>query len=308
MTRRLALGPRREHGQMTALMAVSIVALVAMGAFVMDVGSWFRAQRATQTVSDAAALAGAQKLPLDPVSAQALANEYGDKNGGGITEITFETKTFPNDTIKVRAERTAPGFLSQVLGIASVEVGADAKARAYNLGSARYAGPFAVWEGHPFIRGNAACPCLGENFVTTIGLETGNPSLGAFKIINIDGSYGGTGQSELSDWILNGLNAYMGTGWYYSDPGAKFNPDQIGDALEQRIGSEILIPVYRSVREQGAGYEYNVVGWIGFRVLSYTRRGNGGALTGYFTSVVWEGIPSESAENFFGAKVIKLVG
>ena len=307
MTRKREYG-RSERGQMTALLAVSIVALCAMGAFVMDVGSWFQAHRATQTVSDSAALAGAQKLPLDTAAAQALASEYGDKNGGGVTEIAFETNTFPNDTIRVRAERTAPGFLSRVLGIASVDVGADAKARAYNLGSARYAGPFAVWEGHPFILGNAGCPCLGENFVTTIDLDTGRPSLGAFKIINIDGSYGGVGQTELSEWIRKGLDAYMRTGWFYSDPGAKFNPDQIGDALQQRIGSEILIPVYRSVREQGAGYEYDVVGWIGFHVLAYTTRGSGGALTGYFTSVVWEGIPSESAENFFGAKVVKLVG
>jgi hypothetical protein len=306
MTRRLQA--RSERGQMLAIMAVSIVALCAMGAFVMDVGSWFQAHRATQTVSDSAALAGAQKLPLDPAAAQALASEYGDKNGGGITEIAFETNTFPNDTIRVRAERTAPGFLSRVLGIASVDVGADAKARAYNLGSARYAGPFAVWEGHPFILGNAGCPCLGENFVTTVGLDTGNPSLGAFKIINIDGSYGGVGQTQLNDWIMRGLDGYMGTGWYFSNPGAKYNPDQVGDALQQRIGSEILIPVYRTVREQGAGYEYQVVGWIAFHILSYSTRGNGGALTGYFTSVVWEGIPSESADNFFGAKVVKLVG
>lgn len=301
-------GFRSQCGQMTAIMAVSIVAMCAMGAFVLDVGSWFRAHRATQSVADAAALAGAQKLPASPAEAQALAHEYAGKNGGDLTKIQFSTKTFPNDTITIRSERTAPGFLSRVLGVASVNVGADAVARAYNLGSARYAGPFAVWEGHPFILGNAGCPCLGENFVTTIGLDTGSPSLGAFKIINIDGSFGGVGQTQLSEWILKGLDAYMGIGWYYSDPGAKFNPNQVGDALEQRIGSEILIPVYRTVREQGAGYEYQVVGWIGFHLLSYTRRGNGGALTGYFTSVVWEGMPSESAENFFGAKVVKLVG
>ena len=201
----------------------------------------------------------------------------------------------------------APGFLSRVLGITSVNVGADATARAYNLGSARYVGPFGVWEGHPMIRGSAACPCLGDNYVTTIELDTGPPSLGAFKLLNIDGSYGGVGQQTLSEWILKGLDGYMRTGWYYSDPGAKFNPQDIADAVAARTGSEILLPVYRSVREQGAGYEYEVIGWIGFHVLAYTRRGANGALTGYFTSVTWEGLPSESSENFFGATVVKLV-
>ena len=38
--------------------------MCACGAFVMDVGAWYRAQRATQSAADAAALAGAQKLPL----------------------------------------------------------------------------------------------------------------------------------------------------------------------------------------------------------------------------------------------------
>ena len=304
---------RREHskserGQMLAVVAVSAVALIAMGAFAMDVGAWIRTHRATQSVADASALAGAQALPVKSSDATELAGSYSGKNGGGLTEIRFESRTFPQDTIFIGAERTSPGFLSRVLGIASVSVKADAAARAYNMGSAKYVGPFAVWEGHPYVRGSAACPCLGDNFVTTIELDSGRPSLGAFKIINVDGSRGGLGQSTLSDWILKGLDAYMGPGWYYSDPGAKYNPDQIEDAVEARIGSEILVPVYRSVREQGAGYEYDVIGWIAFHILAFTKRGANGALTGYFTSAPWEGIPTESAKNYFGAKVIKLIG
>ena len=81
MTQRLRT--RGERGQMLAIVAVSIVALCACGAFVMDVGAGFRAHRATQSVADAAALAGAQELPLDVSGAQALAQEYGDKNGAG---------------------------------------------------------------------------------------------------------------------------------------------------------------------------------------------------------------------------------
>ena len=122
---------------MLALLAVSIVALCAAGAFVMDVGSWFRAHRATQTVADASALAAAQKLPAFPADAQTLAQEYSTKNGGGVSAIQFSSNTFANDTISVRADRTAPGFLSQVLGIASVDVSATAKARAFNMGSAK---------------------------------------------------------------------------------------------------------------------------------------------------------------------------
>jgi Flp pilus assembly protein TadG len=301
MTRRLN-SARSERGQMLAIMAVSIVALCAMGAFVMDVGSWFRAHRATQTVADAAALAGAQKLPHSTSDAQALAQEYGNKNGGGITQIQFSSNMFPNDTIAVRAERVAPGFLSNVLGIASVNVGADAKARAWNLGSAKYAAPFAVDKAHPMLSGSG-CPCFNQP--TTLDLETVGP--GAFRIVNIDGSYGGTGQTTLSDWILNGYNGYMGLGWSYSDPGAKFNPGPLEDALRARSGDELLFPVYDAVRAQGAGFEYNIVGWVGFRLSGFNGQGNNSELHGSFTSITWEGQPSSSGENFFGATVVKLV-
>jgi len=54
---------RREDGQVTVLAAVFIVVLLGMAGFVIDVGSWFRQQRAVQTTVDSAALAGAQALP-----------------------------------------------------------------------------------------------------------------------------------------------------------------------------------------------------------------------------------------------------
>jgi Flp pilus assembly protein TadG len=302
MTRRLN-NIRSEGGQMLAIMAVSIVALCAMGAFVMDVGSWFRAHRATQTAADAAALAGAQKLPASTTDAQALAQEYGNKNGGGISQIQFSSNTFPNDTIFVRAERVAPGFLSRVLGVASVNVGADAKARAWNLASAKYAAPFAVDKSHPMLSGSG-CPCFNQP--TTLDLKKVGP--GAFRIVNIDGSHGGIGQQILSDWILNGYGGYMGLGWFYSDPGAKFNPGPIEDALAARTGFELLFPVYDAVHAQGAGFEYRIVGWVGFRLSGFDGHGNDSVLSGEFTSVTWEGQPSESGANFFGATVVKLVG
>lgn len=302
MTRNRGNGLRSELGQMMALMAVSIVALCAMGAFVMDVGSWFQAQRATQTVSDAAALAGAQTLPADPATAQLLANEYSEKNGGGLTKVSFSSNTFANDTISVRSERTAPGFLSNVLGISSVGVGADASARAYNLESARYAAPFGVERSHPMIS-DGGCPCF--DVPTELALDKIGP--GAFRIINIDGSRGGIGQKTLADWILNGYDGYMDTGWYFSDPGAKFNPGAVQDALSSRIGQELLFPVYEETREQGASFEYRVAGWVGFLLTGFQARGNNAELYGTFRSLVWDGIGMERAEPFFGATVVKLV-
>ena len=293
---------KSEDGQMLALLAVSVVAMCAAGAFVMDVGSWMRAHRATQTVADASALAGAQKLPASVSDAQTLVQNYSTKNGGGVSQVQFSSNTFTNDTVSVRADRTAPGFLSKVLGIASVGVSATAKARAFNIASAKYAAPFAVDRLHPMLSGGG-CPCYNQP--TELDLKKVGP--GAFRVVNIDGSFGGTGQQILSDWILNGYNGYMGTNWYFSDPGAKFNPGPIEDALNARIGSELLFPVYDLTRANGSNFEYRVIGFVGFLLTGFNGQGNNAALQGSFTRVVWEGLTSESAEPFFGATVVKLI-
>ncbi len=54
---------RNDRGQAAVLTVIFLVALLGAVAMVLDVGSWFRAQRATQSAADAAALAAAQALP-----------------------------------------------------------------------------------------------------------------------------------------------------------------------------------------------------------------------------------------------------
>jgi hypothetical protein len=296
---------REERGQMIALLAVSTVALIAAGAFVMDVGSWFRAHRATQSVADASALAAAQELPTSSSLATSQAQAYSSKNGGGVTQITFSSAYMTNDTIAVRADRTAPGFLARVIGINSVNVSADSVARAYNIGAAKFAAPFGVAKTEPMLN-QCGGPCYGSGYSTTLDLERVGP--GSFKILNIDGSQGGVGPDTLAQWIYGGLSGTMNIGWYWGDPGVKFNSSQVKDAMDSRIGSDILLPVYDQVQGQGSNFNYSVVGWATFRLTDYKFKGNGGEISGYFVSVAWEGTPTESTDNYFGAKVIKLVG
>ena len=300
-TRRLRV--REERGQMLAMMAVSIVALCAMGAFVMDVGAWLQGHRATQAVADASALAGAQALPADTGTATAVALDYSTKNGGGVAggDIQFASNTFTSDTIRVKARRTGQGFLSKVLGISSVNLTADAEARAYNLGEATYAAPFGINEGEPFLSGGG-CPCY--NVQTSF--ELGKIGPGGFEIINIDGSKGGQGPGTLVDWIINGLDASMPLGWYYSDTGAKFSSSQVKDAMESRVGSVLLFPVYDATQGNGSNLQYHVVGWAGFYMTGFEAHGNNATISGYLKHVAWEGLPSTDPTNYFGAVVVKL--
>jgi Flp pilus assembly protein TadG len=292
---------RSERGQAAVLTVLFLVVLMGAVALTLDVGSWFREQRATQSAADAAALAGAHALPDDAGQAEVLAAEYVDKNDGGDAIVTFPEGT---NAISVRVERSAPGIFAQLFGIDSVDVAAQATARVGNPSAVKWAAPFAVDKKHPLLNCTPE-PCW--NTATQLDLEKVGP--GAFRLINIDGSHGGTGPGTLEDWILRGFDGYMPLNWYFSDPGAKFNSSQIKGALDVRIGDEMLFPVYDDVRGGGANFEYEVIGWVGYVVTSYEVKGSKDAkLNGYFTKVIWEGILNESASGeSFGVNSIELV-
>jgi hypothetical protein len=295
---------RSERGQAAVLGVVFLVALLGMATLVVDVGSWFRAKRAAQAASDAAVLAGAQGLP-DAGAASALAVQYADENGGGLApgDIRITSDVGLNDTISVHVRRETPGFFSRVFGYEVVDVGARAAARAWLPSEARWVAPFVVDEQHPLLSG-AGCPCFDQP--TDLDLNKVGP--GNFKIINLHNEKGGTGPPILADWILNGYSGYMPLGWYYGDPGAKFNSSHVKNAMEARIGDELLFPIYRSTTGNGANLKYEIIGWVGFLMTSFNAHGNSAKIFGSFTRVVWEGIQSEdSGESDFGVRVVQLV-
>lgn len=293
-----------ERGQSLVLTVVFLMVLVGMSALVLDAGSWYRADRKLQANADAAALAGAQALPEDPARAHALALDYANRNDGGVdaSDITVSRGRVDDDTITVEAERPAPGFFANAFGLGSVQVRATASARSAVPGKARWAGPIGVDERHPLISGRR-CPCWREE--TTLELNKVGP--GAFRLLNLDGSRGGTGPGTLAEWIRTGFDGFMKLGWYYSDPGAKFNSSQVRNALTDRFGTELLFPIYRETRGGGANFEYNVVGWAGFHLTGYNIHGSNSKLFGWFERVIWEGIESEDSEDDFGVRTIALI-
>src|SRR5690349_8614168 len=232
-----------DRGQAIVLAVVMMTALLGLCALVLDVGSWFRADRATQATADAAALAGAQSLPTDPGTATGNAVTYANKNGGGAAsgDVTISSSI---DTITVHVHRQADSFFSKLFGLDKVDVGSRAVARADGIAQARYVAPIGVPESHDDLSGDG-CPCFDDPTTLDLG-KAGAP--GAFHLINLDVSAGGTtGSSTLADWIEHGFDAYLGLGGYFSDTGAKWNSSNIQDALNARIGTDLLFPVYDSI-------------------------------------------------------------
>jgi Putative Flp pilus-assembly TadE/G-like len=303
-----------ERGQSLVFTVVFLVVLSGMAATVIDFGAWYRADRKLQANADAAALAGAQELPESTATATAVAVAYADRNDGGVKgeNVKFRKTAVSNDTIEVTAERPAPGFFAKLFGWGSVQVHAKAVARVGTLGRAKWAAPVGVDHLHPMLQCGEGC--WNSGYPTTLDFDKVGP--GAFRLLNIDSSYGGTGPSDLGEWIRSGLDAWMDKDrWYYSDPGIKPNSSHIKEALEFRDETELLFPVYSDTRAQGAGFEYYVIGWAVFHVTDFHIHGSHNSLIdGYFVDMVWEGIMSErdddddnDPDSHFGAKAVALI-
>jgi Flp pilus assembly protein TadG len=302
------MSAKRENGQAMVLMVIFLAGLLGMSALVLDVGSWYRERRQLQLTADAAALAGAQALPGSPSSATALAIQYAQTNGRAVApnDISITNDLSANDTISVQAKSNAPGFFSKLFGIDSVKVGASATARASLAAQALYVAPMVVSKYHPLLAGNG-CPCYQQQ--TTLDFDAmGAP--GAFGMLNLQGGGGTVGTSAEANWILHGFDKYLPLGGYQSDPGAKFSSaGNVLSALDGRIGTVLLFPVFDTLGGTGQNAVYNIIGWVGFHLDAYDVHGNTAALTGYFTSYIAKGIQASSGttQPDFGVRVIQLI-
>ena len=296
---------RSESGQTVVILVFFLFVMILLAGAVMDVGAWFRADRQLQNVADAAVLAAAQELPQDPGVATTTAISYAGKNGGSLSagNVKFSHNSADNDTVEVDVTDGAPTVFTKLLGIDTVTVHAKAKARASTMGQAKYVAPIAVDIKHPMLQ---CVPQVCFDTATTLDLTKTGP--GAFRLLNLDDTKGGTGQQILADWILNGYNDFLPLDWYFQDAGAKFNASEVTAALDARLGSELLFPVYDAVTGGGSNLEYHVVGWVGFVMTGYKASGSSGEIDGHFTQVTWDGLEStDPSQPSFGARTITLV-
>ena len=308
-----------DCGQAAVITVMFMATLLGAVAMVLDVGSWFREQRDTQSDADAAALAAAQALPGDTGTASALAARYLDKNLAGDGRVVSFSKGYVlNDTVTVKVNRDAPGTFSKLFGIDSVNVSATAKARAGGIRAAKWVAPIVVNIKHPDLNCDIAngkpVPCFGK--ATEIELAHlhkpgSGTAAGSFSLINLEKDGSGTvGASTIGRWIVTGYDEYMDLGDYGSVPSAMFNDSHVKGAMAERMSKDpvLLFPIYDRITGSGSGADYNVVGWVAFKVTSYNANGNSGKVNGSFQEVIWEGIQSQSGNNLnYGTTTIELV-
>jgi Flp pilus assembly protein TadG len=296
-----------EAGQAAVLSVVWMVVLLGMGGLVIDVGSWYRAQRNLQQQADASALAGAQELPNDTSTASSEAIDYAKKNGYTLSSsgITFSGDVAPDDSITVDVNKDSPTFFAKLFGVNTVPIKATATAETSLMGEARYVAPITVNIKHPMLSG-PGCPCF--HVPTTLPLDKrGAP--GAFGLLDLDNG-NGNGGSQLAAWIAQGYDGYLGLGDYSSNTGAKFEGTDINNALQARLGTVLMFPVFDTIDLTGTNAIYNIIAWVGFKLDGFDTSGHVATLTGEFTDITWEGIPAVKGGPppiDLGARVVTLV-
>ncbi len=130
--RPVAPGSRREseRGQLLAVFAIAMVALIAMVGLIIDGGDTFLQRRDQQNVADAAAMAaGYASVNGQDVTAAArtVATANGYQDGQDNTTVTV---TVGADSIRVDVSRPHRNYFSGVVGLSSWNVSATAAVRA----------------------------------------------------------------------------------------------------------------------------------------------------------------------------------
>jgi Flp pilus assembly protein TadG len=125
---------RDERGIISLVTALTLVVVIGFVGLALDVGTWYRSQRALQNAADAAVLAAAVNAGSTyDEEAKAVASSYGFVDGsGGITVTPTNNVTCPDGTSGcykvVVSQASAPVFFASVLGISGPPISATAMA------------------------------------------------------------------------------------------------------------------------------------------------------------------------------------
>ena len=194
---------KEEKGAVAIIVAMLLVGLIGMLAYVIDTGSIYQERGDLQSVADAAALAGVQELPENPDLAVQTAVNYADSNGFTIfpSDVIINQTFVSNDSITVRAVDTGkPLFFAGVFGRDTTTVGATATAV---IGSPTEVDGIIPWG----FTNNDYEP--GEEYTLKYGSPP-EPGPGNFGALAVDGN----GADIYRETIMHGSNTPLSVGMW----------------------------------------------------------------------------------------------
>jgi Flp pilus assembly protein TadG len=181
---------RDEGGVVAVLTALALTALIGLVGIALDVGMWYRTDRALQNAADAAVIAAAiNGTSSFDSEAKAVARNYGFVDGaGGITVTALNNQACPGggpaDCYQVTvAQATAPTFFSPVVGnfspaLAGTAMASGSQTHSYCLLALASSGtdPGILGNGSPkadlsncSLMSNTGATCHGHNLNATYG-------------------------------------------------------------------------------------------------------------------------------------------
>jgi len=304
-----------QHGFALVMVTAGMMILLGFIAMVTDIGKLVLARYQLSNAVDAAVLAGAQELPVNPVLARNTAESYALMNGCNTDQITVSDDNGHQDAkITVAATKQVNFTFARVLGIYSGTVSAQASARAAGLSSFKGAAPLAV-------------PNQVFDFNTRYILKQGSNSLdpsplgpGTYGALSL----GGTGASNYEDNLKYGYEGTLAVGDEVdTETGNMSNPTK--RAIGYRIGlcnhspactsshfdpgcpRILIVPVYEPVViDQGQVKKIRITGFAAFLVDRVTGQGNENYIEGYFVRMVVEGESAPGQANY-GLEGVKLL-
>jgi Flp pilus assembly protein TadG len=300
-----------QRGQVFAITAVAMFALVLMAGFVIDVGAAIRQHRHAQRAADASALAAAQMLPTSTsqatlASTQVAAQNFTDGTmnqwsklpAGCSADPCYKTTYVANDTVSVQADTSSGAFFTKIFHPSGFPITATATARvgSYTGWSTNIA-PW-VTDKDSLLWGQTA------TFKVKPGQQASSGNFGGAQLpVNENGCKLSNGGSDYRSLIGDSSHSCLvqvgnqllpetgnltgPTGQGLSDRGTitPFNPYNIlkqlpdGDYVLTTYSHPnlVVIPVIDSFHP-GNSSPFNVIGFAWFIITSYTNN----SVTGMF--------------------------
>ena len=116
-----------ERGVAVAWLALTLLVLLGMAGFAVDVWQWYYTVQHTQRAADAGALAGAVYMPSDPVRAESTARDAAGANGYGTSAVDVDPGA-SDAQLQVEVTETVNNNFLGIFGIDSTTVSRTAVA------------------------------------------------------------------------------------------------------------------------------------------------------------------------------------
>lgn len=178
-----------DHVLVVAVLAVAALLVLSSMGFVIG------QHRQDQNVAEAAAMAGAQELPLNPAGAISKATQWAMSRGvesSQIKSVQVRTTSYTNDTLYVEIQADREWTLGRLLGQVAHPDGAKASARVASLDSGHNMMPWGL------LAGDSACLDASGNAILsascTVKVGAGGIVKGWYGALDYDGKGGGAAE------------------------------------------------------------------------------------------------------------------